>query len=89
MITFPILEKLSKNNYNVWSRHVLSAINDARLGHFLDDAMAATPPQQIALDKEKLDELSPNPNYDDWFGRRSSITCIRLSPKMLLCKLYR
>jgi hypothetical protein len=38
------LEKLEKNNFNV-SRLVLSAINGARLRHFLNTAMAAMPPQ--------------------------------------------
>jgi hypothetical protein len=73
LIACPVLEKLAKNNYNVWSRHVLSAINGARLGHFLDTATAAMPPKQIALDKAKPDELSPNPDYDDWLGKDQTI----------------
>jgi hypothetical protein len=73
LIMCPVLEKLGKNNYNMWSRHVLSAINGVRLGHFLDTATAAMPPKEIALDKVKPDELSPNPDYDDWFGKDQMI----------------
>jgi hypothetical protein len=73
LIACPISEKLGKNNFNVWSRHVLSAINGVRLGHFLDTATAAMPPQQIALDKTKPVDLLPNLDYDDWFGKDQTI----------------
>jgi hypothetical protein len=55
------------------SRLVLSAINGARLRHFLNTAMAPMPPQQISLDKTESDDVSPNPDYDDWFGKDQTI----------------
>jgi hypothetical protein len=65
LIGCPVTKKLGKNNFTVWSAHVLSTLRGARLAHLLDEKTTAAPAKQITKLAEKPDELSPDPEYDD------------------------
>jgi len=73
LIGCPVTKKLGKNNFTVWSAHVLSALRGARLAHLLDEKTTAAPAKQIAKSVEKPDELSPDPEYDDWIGKDQTV----------------
>lgn len=73
LIGCPVNEKLAKNNYSVWSTHVLSAIRGARLAHFLDVKTVVMPQPMVAKSAEKPDELTPNLEYDEWVGKDQTI----------------
>jgi hypothetical protein len=64
---------LGKNNFAIWSTHVLSAIRGARLAYLLDEKTAAMPTKDVAKSAEKPDELIPNPEYDEWVGKDQSV----------------
>jgi hypothetical protein len=59
---YPVTEKLARNNHPLWKAQVQSAIKGAQVGHFLDKD--AQPPSKTIAVANKLDETTPNPEYE-------------------------
>jgi hypothetical protein len=73
----PVSEKLTRSNYAMWSRQVLSAIRGAQLSEFIEST--AKPPERWltsvkgdgTIDEKKSPE--PNPKYATWVAKDQTV----------------
>lgn len=78
LIGCPVTEKLSKNNFPLWSMQVLSALRGCQLEHYIEPE-AEAPPKKIAKDAAKPTELTDNPEYKEWVAKDQQIVNYLLS----------
>ena len=73
LLGFPISEKLSKNNLQLWKLQVLPAIRGAQLQGYLDGSKVALPKEIAVIDENKKEVKAPNPEYARWVATNQQV----------------
>jgi hypothetical protein len=74
-LAFPVTEKLTRSNHQMWKAQVLSALRGVQKASFLK-ADAAPPPKTIA---DKDGKQVANPEYDLWNAHDQQVLNLLLS----------